>query len=215
MKKNIIFALMLGGLFACNSQQFEKKTVQKPALITEKTASLSESDIMKAKEDFLSDVGFKEQFMFNATGKTWKDVDSFYKQSLQKYATAPYLDYLKGALVAALAGEPNENLKLSHDGTTATQEAIAFYASEIKGLKVKQSLLVLHFLQELKKFWTPDEVKTYAQQAQLWYVEDYPFWTTERDKLKSSTNLGIGEKGVLETLNKLLGAVEQIRTMAN
>jgi len=96
-----------------------------------------------------------------------------------------------------------------------SKKAIEFYVKEISNLKVKQPLLVLHFLKELNKFWTPTDVKSYAQVATNWNKANYTLWIEDRSTLKKLTKLNQQQQAVLETLDSFISVIEQIETMAN
>jgi len=99
--------------------------------------------------------------------------------------TKPHLDVLKTSTIQLLAGKPAEKLKLVYDNTSRTQEAIAFYANEVKGLKTNNPTICLHFVKLLQNFWTPAQVKQYAAQTTELFGASYSFWKQKRDDLQA------------------------------
>jgi hypothetical protein len=212
----VLVLVIFNLLSSCQSDLSRENNVESSKQIrSNKNTPVNEEELIKAQEAFLEESEFKKEFFYNATGKKWHNVDVFYTTALQQYASAQYLDVLKSSLIASLAGEPHQNLKISYDGTLQVKQRIEYYANEIKNLQTKEPIVVLYFIKELQKFWTSNEVKEYAQEAVSWNTQDYPIWKNSRDKLQETPNLGVTEQLQLQALQNIVTSFEEIQQIAD
>lgn len=128
--KSLIFLLAPLFLFSCTKEvnQVQQTSASKASM----RSAIAESGV--------------RNLVRNKEGKTWQDVDAFYRQLPDRFSDAEQLNFLKGYTIAIL----ERSYHLSESGSL---EAVEYYTEELLSLSYPHPDVMANFLSRLQGHW--------------------------------------------------------------
>lgn len=215
--KKIVYTFITFAALGCGAKQSKMEvSVKEDTKANAKSAPAGIEAQINEEESLVNATGFFDKFHFETAGKTWLNVHNAYQEDMAKYANASpaSLSGLREHYLLVLIGQPTSALKLLHDGTTATKDAIKFYLQQLEQFNEHQPQICLHFLQQAQQFMTPAQTKTWADKMVAWTNADYSFWTTKNSELDAQSNMTDAEQSGYDARKAWVEAIKQIRLIA-
>ncbi|MFN0016451.1 MAG: hypothetical protein ACKVU2_18065 [Saprospiraceae bacterium] len=140
--KNIAMLLLLVTAFivSCVKETGKKDIDQRPAS-TPKFVDIAEESGLRS-------------YSINTAGKTWKDLDAFYQQSVNKYKDHEYLFNFQSEAIFYMT----QNFKILDDNSSEATNRISFYAQEMSKLRNCNPTVLYPMLVRLQNHWEPSKI---------------------------------------------------------
>ncbi len=130
----------------------------------------------------------------NKEGKTWQDVDAFYRQLPARFSDPEQLDFLKGYTIAIL----ERSYHLSESTDAEALKAVEYYTKELLRLSYPHPDVMAHFLTRLKGHWSRRKIAKTARKA-----------------LEKSENMAAASEGGNAAMQRHQSSLEQLKALAN
>lgn len=147
MKNILLFLAILS--MGCSQDKVAEQPVQQTTKGTEK---------VKVK-NVIRESGVRNLLLQKKEGKTWRDVDSFYKDMLVKFKDSDQLDYLRGYVITVLV----RNYRLAEVEGNEILPVIEYYMNEQLTLNTPNPYVFFKCLERLKGYWNPTQISKAAR----------------------------------------------------